>query len=250
MAKQTKKLSQETEVTTVNANQKFPMTDNNGNVTIINLANLRKEILSGYDISVLENNIFIMYHAKSDNYPRMIRPSSWSSLQSGGEVADGVVIVEGGKVLVVAPTESSLLWSSAAISGGGTTSYDRVTVYNDWNGKQNTASQVAASSSSAITNTSSYAPGFCSLYSRGGLGAGKWWLPSVGEMMMIYANYKKINSALSKITGSTPLAETWYWTSTEASSTYAWYLDLRNGVLNYTTKAGSGGVRPVSAFIV
>ena len=54
------------------------------------------------------------------------------------------------------------------------------------------------------------------------LTAGKWWLPSLGEMFMIYANMTKINYALSLITGATQLVEDWYWTSTENSGTSAW----------------------------
>lgn len=206
-----------------------------------------------FSADVMMDGVFIMYHTKSDNYPRMVKPHKWPSMQSGGEVADGVVIVEGGKVLVVAPTEcdsAGLLWSSAAMSGGAVTTTDRVTAMNDWAGKNNTAQIIAHSTSSAVNNTAAYAPGFCNLYSHGGLGAGKWWLPSAGELMMIYANMTKINYALSLISGATQLAETWYWSSTEYSATDAWFLSLYTGNLYWFTKASSKGrVRPVSAFI-
>lgn len=196
---------------------------------------------------------------------RAIITHSWLSLISGhryrtaGEIADGVVVVEGGKILVVAPTESisKLTWSSAAISGGGTTTTDRVAAMNDWNGKANTAATIKASKADAITNTTQYAPGYCNLYSRAnangkGLTAGKWWLPSLGEMFMIYANMTKINYALSLITGATQLVEDWYWTSTEYSATYAWYLRLTGGNTYdwYTKASNTGRVRAVSAFIV
>ncbi len=256
--KKTKKLSGQTEVTTINTNQKFPITDTNGKVTLISLANLKTALLAGMDLNGLYDGIFIMYHRKSDNYPLMVKPHKWTSLQSGGEIADGVVVVEGGKILVVAPTESTskLTWSSAAISGGGTTTSDRVTAMNDWNGKASTAKIVAASTTSAVTNTAQYAPGYCNLYSRAnangyGLTAGKWWLPSLGEMFMIYANMTKINYALSLISGATQLSEDWYWTSTEGSATTAWLLYLSDGYTNgWNTKASfTGRVRAVSAFI-
>lgn len=255
MAKQTKKLSAQPTVTTVTTAQKFPMADANGNVTLISLADLKKAIMGGININGIEDGVFIMYHRKSDNFPLMVKPHKWTNLQNSGEIADGVVIVEGGHVLVVAPTESTLLWSSAAISGGGTTTTDRVTAIADWNGKANTASQIGKSSSSAVTNTASYAPGFCNLYSREnangkGLTAGKWWLPSMGEMMMIYANMTKVNYALSLINGATQLAETWYWTSTEYSASLAWSLTLGHGLVgNYAKAANQGRLRPVSAFI-
>ena len=255
--KKTKKLSGRETVTTINNDQKFPVTDTNGKVTLISLANLKTALLAGMSLNGLYDGIFIMYHRKNDDYPLMVKPNKWTSLQKSGEIADGVVVVEGGKILVVAPTESTygLTWSSAAISGGGTTTFDRVTAMNDWSGKANTAAIIKASKADAVTNTTQYAPGYCNLYSRvnvnnEGLTAGKWWLPSLGEMMMIYANMTKINYALSLITGATQLVEDWYWTSTESSATRAWYLRLNYGTGNWTTKASSTvRVRAVSAFI-
>lgn len=256
--KKTKKLSGQETVTTINNDQKFPVTDANGKVTLISLANLKTALLAGMNLNGLYDGIFIMYHRKSDGFPLMVKPHKWTSLQNSREIADGVVVVEGGKILVVAPTEltSKLTWSSAAISGGGTTTTDRVTAMNDWNGKANTAAIINASKADAVTNTAQYAPGYCNLYSRvnvnnKGLTVGKWWLPSLGEMMMIYANMTKINYALSLITGATQLVEDWYWTSTESSATYAWYLYLTDGTANHWGAKASDTcrVRAVSAFI-
>ena len=257
--KKTKKLSAQTTTTAVGSGEKFAKVDANGNVTLIDLGNLKNALLNGLNLNSMMDGIFIMYHRKSDDSPLMVKPHKWTALQNAGEIADGVVVVEGGKVLVIAPTEADsagLLWSSAAVSGGAVTTSDRVTAMNDWNGKANTASIISKSTSAAVTNTSAYAPGFCNLYSRAnangkGLLAGKWWLPSVGEMMMIYANMTKINYCLSLISGATQLTENWYWTSTEYSAAIAWSLNLSYGRLNYwTTKASDKGrVRPVSAFI-
>lgn len=205
------------------------------------------------------DGVFIMYHRKSDDTPLMVKPHKWTALQNAGEIADGVVVVEGGKVLVVAPTEADsagITWSSAAVSGGATTTTDRVTAMNDWNGPANTASIISKSTSSAVTNTSAYAPGFCNLYSRAnangkGLTAGKWWLPSIGEMMMIYANMTKINYCLSLIAGATQLIQNWYWTSIEHDAARAWGLYLYDGGLDgmYVKASSKGRVRPVSTFI-
>ena len=257
--KKTKKLSAQTTTTAVATGEKFAKVDANGKVTLIDLANLKSAIMGGFDLDSLTDGVFIMYHRKSDDYPLMVKPHKWTALQNAGEIAAGVVVVEGGKVLVVAPTEADsagILWSSAAVSGGATTANDRVTAMNDWNGKANTASIISKSTSAAVTNTSAYAPGFCNLYSRAnangkGLLAGKWWLPSVGEMMMIYANMTKINYCLSLISGATQLVENWYWTSTERSAATAWNLTLSDGNLNiwFTKASYKGRVRPVSAFI-
>ena len=251
--KQTKKVSAAPSVTTVNSADKILMADANGKLIPISLANLKAALNGGVDQNVQMDGVFIMYHRKNDDYPLMVKPHKWTALQSSGEIADGVVIVEGGKILVVAPTQTAITWSSAAVSGGGTTTTDRVTAMNDWNGKANTAVQAAK----AECSSNAYAPGFCHQYSRvnangKGLTAGKWWLPSLGEMLMIYANMTKVNYALSLISGATPLEENWYWTSTEFSAAYAWLLSLNDGLVgSFGTKASlTSRVRPVSALII
>ena len=209
------------------------------------------KVMSQKAVTDTIDGVFIMFHRNSDNYPLMVKPHKWASYQNSGEIAEGVVVVEGGKILVVAPTETSLYWSSAAVSGGGKTTTDRLTALDDWTGKANTAAQITHTECSGA----SYAPGFCAQYSRvnangKGLTAGCWWLPSLGELMMIYANMRKINYALSLIEGATQLAETWYWSSTEYSAASAWYLGLNYGYANNATKAPNQfRVRAVSAFL-
>lgn len=252
MAKKTKTLASVPSVVTMDASQFLILTDGNGGVTKIKLSDLKSAMLSGTDLDAIEDGVFVMFHRNSDDYPLAVRPDQWTNYQNSGEIAEGVMIVEGGKMLVVSPTEATLTWSSAAVAGGGTTTSDRLTALNDWTGKSSTAAQITHPE----CNTESYAPGFCAAYSRvnangKGLTAGRWWLPSLGEMMMIFANMRKINYALSLINGAAQLQENWYWTSTEASSTYAWYLHLSDGNAGtWTTKAsGQGRVRPVSAFL-
>lgn len=251
MAKQTKTFGSVTTVRTINSTQFFPLTDANGNITKVSLANLKTALLDGIDLDAINDGVFIMYHRKSDDYPVAVKPHKWTSLQNSGEIADGVLVVEGGRMLVVAPTENTLYWSSAAVSAGGKTTTNRLTTLDDWEGEDNTAAQITHSECSGA----SYAPGFCHAYSRAnangkGLTAGRWWLPSIGQLMMIYANMRKINHALSLINGATQLVETWYWSSTEYSATNAWYLYLNFGTMTFTTKATyQYRVRPVSAFL-
>ena len=251
MAKKTKTLNSVTTVTTMSTSQYIPLTDGSGNVTKITLANLKAALLGGLNLNAMNDGVFIMFHRKSDNYPLAVKPDKWASYQNSGEIAEGVLVVEGGKMLVVAPTEATLYWSSAAVSAGGKTTSDRLTALDDWAGKTSTAAQITHNE----CKTESYAPGFCASYSRTnangkGLTAGRWWLPSLGELMMIYANMRKINYALSLINGATQLVETAYWSSTEYSATGAWALSLSDGSAHISTKAATQRrVRPVSAFL-
>jgi len=75
------------------------------------------------------------------------------------------------------------------------------------------------------------------------------YIPSLGEMLFVFLNRKAINEALEAV-GGTPIDGVWYWTSTEFSATYAWYLNLNDGLVYYygTKASGTLRVRAVSAF--
>lgn len=221
------------------------------------------------NMAQLYDGVFIMYHRANDGYPLMVAPAQWPSLEAGGEIADGVVIFEGGRHLVVAPTQADTLpWSSAEVQAdspnyGNDDNFaaqvngnNRLAAMFDFNGRQHTDAAIKASSGAHVTNTAAYAPGYCRLYSRAnskgkGLTAGYWWLPSVGELLMMYANKAKINYALSLIKGAQQLDTSWYWSSTEPSPAIAWGLNFGDGSLydwNLKVKA-KYRVRPVSAFL-
>lgn len=201
------------------------------------------------------DGVFILYYAKFDNRPCFVKPDKWRKLQDAGEIAAGVMVMDGGRSIVVAPTGAGgIKWSSAAIIGSGGTNNRSVAIL-DFDGASNTASVISASSQMAITDTADFAPGFCSLYSRlnavgNGLAEGKWWLPSAGEMAMIYANMPKINHCLNLISGAELIAESWHWTSTECNSASAFSMHLGSGDLwPWHQKAGNiCNVRPVSRF--
>ena len=242
-------------ITTVNGEYLLLVDPSNATVKKITLANFKASLLNGMDLSAMYEGVFIVNHQNSDNYPRAWRPDQWPAQQNAGEVAEGVLIIEGGRQLLIAPTDagdSGLYWASENISGGGYTTSDRLLAQQDFAGKANTAAQITHAQCQGAT----YAPGFCAQYSRlnannQGMTAGKWWLPSLGELFMIFANLKKINYALSLITGATQIPETWHWSSTEYSATYAWILNFYNGSQDYNYKSAGGcRVRPVSAFIV
>lgn len=120
-----------------------------------------------------------------------------------------------------------------------------------------------------------YAPGYCYKYSTSnqsthinypkpsnssnniynGIEAGQWWLPSIGELWMMYSNFNKINYCMSLI-GGKPLVKKWYWSSNESDSALAWCLTFNVGGFvngdfygwNNSSKHTAGRVRPVSAF--
>lgn len=218
----------------------------------------------------LYDGCFIMFHLQSDAHPRAVPYADWTSLQNSGEEADGVLIVEGGHSLVVAPHEKSCYWSSKTGTATNTVSYtsaNRIALLDVWDGKERTA-KICGDASSPFYEESNdastkdtYAPGYCYNYTphvahdggekKKGLSAGKYWLPCVAELMMIYTHKYRINAGLALINGANQLSETWYWSSTELSAAGAWYLALTHGTLTHWhgKVSRSGKVRPVSAFI-
>lgn len=74
------------------------------------------------------------------------------------------------------------------------------------------------------------------------------YIPALGEMLFVFLNRKAVNQALEAV-GGTTIDGAWYWTSTEYSAAYAWYLILSNGLVIYGPKASNTlRVRAVSAF--
>ena len=214
----------------------------------------------------LYDGCFIMYHKQVKNFsglsvfPLAVPYASWTSLQNSGAKADGVLIVEGGHSLVVAPHEKSCPWSSKQGIATQPVDYNsvfRIKMFDTWDGQERTK-KICTDTSSPFyqeSNQSTYAPGYCHNYTshdtKPGLSAGKYWLPCVAELMMIYTHKYRINAGLALISGANQLSETKYWSSTESSTVAAWALNLSDGHLSIVTGKNTVDlmVRPVSAFI-
>lgn len=71
--------------------------------------------------------------------------------------------------------------------------------------------------------------------------------PTIDELTGIFLNKDKINAAL-KAANLPALKESYYWSSTEYSSDYAWGLWMDDGLRNLNYKVNAKYVRPVLAF--
>lgn len=217
-------------------------------------ANLKSE-LGSISIDDVMDNVFIMCHryisGNQDSYPTCYRPSEWAAQEAAGNVATGVLLIDGGRKLVIAPQEKTSIWSTYQLECG-TKQADRLLAQELYNGKENCAKILTNTTLAAEGDAS--AVGWCNAYERinaggKGLKAGAWWLPSLGELYLMFANYTKINYALSKISGATLLSKQPYWSCTETSAERAWGLYFGDGTQTYGVKSsGQYSVRPVSAF--
>ena len=74
------------------------------------------------------------------------------------------------------------------------------------------------------------------------------YIPTLGQwgLMMMFAS--AIQEALAYVGGDPLTDEDWYWSVTEYSQTYAWYVYFSDGFTNGINKYTSGRVRAVVAF--
>ena len=222
-----------------------------------------KQLEANPQLQAATDGCFVTYHRKSDNWPLAVPYWKWAALEAAGEVADGVlVLIDGQAPIIVSPTGTQLKWSKNAIAVNADTGSDYNKAYVDYSGKTRTAAIMAKGVElfgEEEENWTQYAPAWCNAYSRTydkgdgtmvGIGAGKWWLPSIAELITIWKHKYAINLCLSVISGASPLVESWHWSSTEPSATDAWLLGLSGGSLIYwnTKVTSSGYVRAVAAF--
>ena len=252
MAEQTRPIKGFTTVSSVQSTDYLMLMNSSGKGEKVSLATL-KAALGGVTYDDVIDGVFIATHRTSDNYPVIYRPKDWPTQESNGQKALGVLLLDGDKKLLIAPTEApnKMYWGSANGVSGAYQTTDYVTAAGDYAGKNNTAKILASDTYKNDGDT--YAPGFCNAYSRAnannyGIPAGKWWLPSLGELWLMMANFQKINYALGKIKGATALVRDAYWSSTEGSANFAWSLYLYDGNQSSLSKTGRQlRGRPVSA---
>ena len=168
---------------------------------------------------------------------------------SKASIAVGVWIQEGGKLIVVAKDQvASTKWATSNVSGG-TTAKGREAAIADMAGRANTTTIISTLGDNAP------AAKYCHEYypsnvdaANAFVGAGRWWLPSGGELWMIWSHLLEVNRILAQI-GGTPLNRSQaYWSSTESSAPNAWNLSFINGNFYSYRKTTEYSVRPVSAF--
>ena len=264
------------EFNTITSNPDYIFVQDASNYRKISLHDLAKAIrndipsLSG-DLpgnKMIYDGCFIMYHARKtynkDGWPRAVTYAQWPEKRDAGEVADGVLIVDGGHYLLVAPHEKQCRWASKIGAGGpdneSYTTANRIKFLNTWDGKERTERICGPGSPFENENkdSSTYAPGYCYNYtphpeidsSTPGLKAHDYWLPCIAELMMIYTHKDKINAGLKLIPFSHPLQNTDYWTSNNDAKSYAWYINLNNGYLKgaMNKMISNPYARPVSTF--
>lgn len=111
----------------------------------------------------------------------------------------------------------------------------------DFNGKANTFY--------LSKSTSSYPAGaYCYQYSTAGKSAGEWYLPSAGELTLLWELQKTGIICNEKQDCFNDFVRGGYWSSSEHSAESAWYLNFVSGTIVANSKASSYSTRPVAQF--
>ena len=192
----------------------------------------------------------VMVVTNVDSYTRF-----WPAdraLESGiASIAVGAGIIENGRTLIIAKDQGrGIKWATSNVTGGTTAISDRRAAIADFDGRAKTTT---------ILNTlgdNAPAAKYCNEYypsnvasSDANMGAGRWWLPSLGEWAMIWAHVRAVNFVFAAIGGTQiPVGSGWAWSSTEYSATLACGLNFSDGRFDYGYKSYEYSVRPVSAF--
>ena len=195
------------------------------------------ELILGANMAFVLDGVYILHETLG------VKPvEGWNPKNNKGVV--GIILIEDEHKIVVALEDApeNLYWSNKykLIDRPVENLED---AQNDFNGEQHCI---------GLNSPDFPAAYYCLNYKKGGL---SWYLPSSGELWLIYTHLEEIQTALS-IVGGQKLVDTWndsspwYWSSTENSVTNAWNLYLYDGYLigwhgkvSYSYK-----VRPVSKF--
>lgn len=225
---------------------KIPLLDASGNPAGSNtMANVGKFMQQAFPTI---GNVVVVTNA--DSYTRFW-PADRALESSIANIAVGAGIIENGRTLIIAKDTQTKKWAESNVSGGNTAISDRRNAIADFNGKENTDTIITTLGENAPAAT--YCRGYYPSNVAAGdsnMGAGRWWLPSLGELAMIWAHVRQVNFVLSAIGGTQiPVGSGLMWSSTEHSAPYAWSLYTGGGLFNDGyNKTNEDGVRPVSAF--
>ena len=220
--------------------------------------------LSNQALRAATDGCFISYCDNNDHC-RYNKPYwEWPALEKQGEVADGVYVhIDGQIPIIVSPTRGTVFWSKneVLINGDVGESYEKAVL--DYSGKEKTAELMAKGrelfGDEQETWKNNYAAPWCAAYNRShedgngsviGYGAGRWWLPSMGQLIAIWKRKESINRCLEVISGAQLLTDGITYSSTERSARQAWRINMALGYIQSINKTSpTYSVRAVTSIV-
>jgi len=113
----------------------------------------------------------------------------------------------------------------------------------DFNGKNNTNAIITAYAEHSVEMNAQDMCVVLQTFNAGTYGSNQgftdWYIPSLGQLALIYLNKTAINEALTAIGGTTFSAD-FYWCSSEKSSYHGWRVEFFNGLCGGGGKSNGG----------
>ena len=109
---------------------------------------------------------------------------------------------------------------------------DKSVAKTKFNGKSQTEKILAAAAANSKPNTYFPASNFCKSFAPG-FKDGEWYLPSVGELLLIKKSQSTILRSIIKIFPAITSFSYWYWSSNQENSGWSWRVSLDSGSVSY-----------------
>lgn len=213
--------------------------------------------LMNKNLTALGDGVFIGKQQKNE-WGSFLRMEPWNTTDIGiaRADADAIVIQYGGYRLGIALDEVKRSWGSST-----TVEVNSSQDLNSYDGKARTAA-IMANAAFASDSPDTYAVAYAYAYSKthtgdpGGdstIAAKSWWLPTMGDLALIYDHFYTINLAIARINAAgkqqaIPFVRTAYWSCVEGGATSARNLYFDSGNRSDNDRGLSLQVRPVTAF--
>lgn len=185
----------------------------------------------------------------------------WSSHAIMYQAIGIAIMTDGQSPLVVSLEEYLAKWSSLANSlfpsnYSNAQTYNKACLLYDGNANTNTwmygeAAEIDRTEGNSLT----FAPSICFNYSQTiqkengtsvTVGKNKWWLPSFGELALIWKHRHAVNQCLSIIEGATQMSILNYFSSSECDAEHVLALHFDSGLHIKLSKNTTSLVRPVT----
>lgn len=183
---------------------------------------------------IMEDGVYVAAYDFNFDRPCLSTLAKWTEFaNTHGCVADGVAVVKGGKILVIALDEAEFEADNTILQ-----SYDWECAIVEWNGQLTTAYHASAGNQIAEWAASHDNQSLIQ----------EWWLPSLAELLFIYSYKDKIDHALMTL-GLSPIGDKCYWTCTSVDADSYCAVDMGSGEIRVKNPNQTLFARPVSSLL-
>ena len=200
--------------------------------------------------------------SKSDGQQAFFTRDQWDALSvtaKGSYIRIGVRVRAERTQFIVAKSDAqsetgttTMIWAASISDVPGLTNFSRnPDMFRDLDGKANTDKILAWAEESGIKHPAAQqarAYKAATIADGGYNDPTEWSGPALGQLLIMYKYVLEINAELEHYFGPSAriATDSWYWSMTEYSASFAWAVDMSSGSINFYHKTtNTSRVRPV-----